>query len=167
MNEQYRDIEDIITRFFDGQTSGREEQELYAFFRREDIPGHLRQYTTVFRYFEKGIIEEVSAQKDENSNLPVVKKQVRNKWVIIFAVAASVLLLLLVKPIFMHDNFNPYQGSFIMVNGEKSFDIDEIKAKEAEIERLIAQKEKELEQIYHFADKKMDELSEIEEQFNN
>ncbi|MCD8135955.1 MAG: hypothetical protein LUH01_08405 [Parabacteroides gordonii] len=58
-------IEDLLERFFDGQTSNAEEQELYAFFNSPGVPEALRSYQSVFAYFETGIKEEFSGQTDE------------------------------------------------------------------------------------------------------
>lgn len=167
MNGQYKEIEDLLTRFFDGKTSNSEEQELYAFFKREDIPVHLEAYKDIFQYFEDGIKVETVADKYDFVNHTEIKKHSTKKWTIVMAVAASILALLLIKPVFMDSRFDPYQGSYIIRNGEKSYDKEEIKAKEKEIEKLIAQKEAEIEQLYHLSDEKMEELSEIENQFEN
>ncbi|MCS3063106.1 hypothetical protein NXX40_10920 [Parabacteroides distasonis] len=38
--EEYKSIEDLLDRFFEGQTSNEEERVLYEFFARPDIPAH-------------------------------------------------------------------------------------------------------------------------------
>mgnify|MGYP001515081481 CR=1 FL=1 len=53
--EEYKSIEDLLDRFFEGQTSNEEERVLYEFFARPDIPAHLERYREVFGYFESGI----------------------------------------------------------------------------------------------------------------
>ena len=50
--EEYKSIEDLLDRCFEGQTSNEEEQGLYEFFARPDIPAHLERYREVFGYFE-------------------------------------------------------------------------------------------------------------------
>lgn len=39
--EEYKYIENLVERFFEGQTSNEEERVLYEFFARPDIPAHL------------------------------------------------------------------------------------------------------------------------------
>ena len=46
--EEYKSIEDLLDRFFEGQTSNEEERVLYKFFARPDIPAHLERYREVF-----------------------------------------------------------------------------------------------------------------------
>ena len=58
--EEYKSIEDLLDRFFEGQTSNEEERVLYEFFARPDIPAHLERYREVFGYFESGIALDFS-----------------------------------------------------------------------------------------------------------
>ena len=53
--EEYKSIEDLLDRFFEGQTSNEEERVLYEFFARPDIPAHLERYREVFGYFESAL----------------------------------------------------------------------------------------------------------------
>ena len=58
--EEYKSIEDLLDRFFEGQTSNEEERVLYEFFARPDIPAHLERSREVFGYFESGIALDFS-----------------------------------------------------------------------------------------------------------
>ena len=49
--EEYKSIEDLLDRFFEGRTSNEEERVLYEFFARPDIPAHLERYREVFGLF--------------------------------------------------------------------------------------------------------------------
>ena len=40
--DEYIYIENLLERFFEGETTNAEEQELYAFFARPDLPEHLK-----------------------------------------------------------------------------------------------------------------------------
>ncbi|MDR2148286.1 MAG: hypothetical protein LBE91_17720 [Tannerella sp.] len=74
-----KDIEQLIDRFFDGETTNAEEQALYAFFNGETIPETLEKYKPVFRYFEQmgsplnppqgDLDERVNGRTDERTNL--------------------------------------------------------------------------------------------------
>ena len=116
--EEYKSIEDLLDRFFEGQTSNEEERVLYKFFARPDIPAHLERYREVFGYFESGIALDFS----ETPELRLPAKEISYKrkigWAIAVCVAAS-LLLFLVNTVFMNQNasFNPYEGSYIVRNG--------------------------------------------------
>ena len=46
----YKYIEQLLDRYFDGQTSIAEEQILKIFFSQDHIPAHLNAYVCLFRY---------------------------------------------------------------------------------------------------------------------
>ena len=138
-SDEYTYIENLLERFFEGETSNVEEQELYAFFARPDLPEHLKPYKPVFGYFETGIAREV---EEENSSKQVRKVPFYKKWLWIgTAVAASLLLFLLFnkEDRKQEDDFNPYAGSYIIRNGVKT-EIPENVAKD--LDKMIRQAEK-------------------------
>lgn len=50
----YKYIEQLIDRYFDGATSIAEERILKAFFSQDEIPAHLAKYADLFRYEAEG-----------------------------------------------------------------------------------------------------------------
>jgi hypothetical protein len=46
-------IKQLIDKYFDGESSLEEEQQLREYFRRENIPDELKSYAGQFRYFEE------------------------------------------------------------------------------------------------------------------
>lgn len=124
--EKQKHIEYLLERFFDGQTSNAEEQELYSFFAGPDVPEALRSYQPVFSYFETGIGEEFNEQIMENEYFS--RKSSVKKWLWIAACGVASLLIFLVyfwgnnRP----DPFNPYEGSYIVRNGVRITDINKI-----------------------------------------
>lgn len=48
----YKYIEQLIDRYFEGETSIAEERILKAFFSQNDVPAHLQQFADVFAYEE-------------------------------------------------------------------------------------------------------------------
>ena len=44
------EIERLLTRYYDGETSETEEKELKRFFTEEDVPAHLLAFITSFVY---------------------------------------------------------------------------------------------------------------------
>lgn len=124
--EKQKHIEHLLERFFDGQTSNAEEQELYSFFTGPDVPEMLRSYQPVFSYFDTGIKKELNGQVTKSK--PFFLKLPLKKWLWAGAcVAASLLLLLL------HSQggdrqapFNPYEGSYIVRNGVRITDMNKI-----------------------------------------
>lgn len=151
MKEQYKHIENLLMRFFDGETSNREECELYTFFRETDIPEHLQEYKSIFEYFEEGIVKEVEKET------PRVEK--KNRLVTLGSVAAAILIFLLLKPLLFTEPFNPYEGSYIMKNGKKIYDIEQIEAEQRNIEFQMNQKQKEIDAISNSVDVLLEEYS--------
>ncbi len=138
--DEYTYIENLLERFFEGETTNTEEQELYAFFARPDLPEHLNDYKPVFGYFETGIAREV--EKGEEAAMPVRKFPFFKRWFWIgTAVAASLLLFLFLNKgdSGKEDEFNPYAGSYIIRNGVKA-EIPEAVARE--LDEVIRQAEK-------------------------
>jgi len=118
MKQNYPKIEDLIERFFEGQTSNEEEQELYVFFSSKNIPDYLLPYCRIFSYFETGIKEETNHQ--------TIKKLFSNKKMRIWQASIAASLLLLISFGIYHftreKEFNPYEGSYIIRNGVKITD---------------------------------------------
>jgi hypothetical protein len=158
MKKDYERMEELIERFFEGQTSNKEEQELYAFFSDENIPEHLTSCRQVFAYFESGAKEEDAASKlflnANNANNTNSRKYYtvdKNKkiWA---SIAASILLLISfgIYHFAQEKEYNPYEGSYIIRNGVKITDpkivipeiektIDEMVQQEREKYRLYKQ----------------------------
>lgn len=126
MTDKNKYIEDLIERFFDGLTSNEEEQQLYLFFSKENIPAELEPYRKVFRYFESDIIEELGGQKKV---LMPTKTYKRKHWTMWIGIAATLLLLLTIRQsVFTSSSeYDPFEGSYIVVNGERITDLDKIR----------------------------------------
>jgi hypothetical protein len=147
MTNGYKYIEDLLERFFDGETSNEEEQALYCFFAQEDIPLHLRRYKPVFGYFANGLEKEIdqlpkeSAEPLEQLRHATPKRRLR----IAVGVVASLLVLLTAGLLFFRkaDAFDPYEGSYIVRNGVRITDISIIKPElEATVCKALLQEEK-------------------------
>ena len=150
-------IEELIERFFEGQTSNTEEQLLYEFFAGNNVPEHLLNYKDVFAYLSNDIKEEVSEIK---TDIPVRLIQ-RKKWILWSGIAAALLALVLLNP-FAYDNkpFDPYEGSYIIRNGVRITDMDIIRPELEATVRLVLQQQEESEQLFNT-------LMDMELQFQN
>ncbi|GHT26414.1 hypothetical protein FACS189432_00780 [Bacteroidia bacterium] len=133
MTQDYKQIEDLIARFFDGLSSNAEERELYAFFSQEEIPAHLQSYQPVFTYFETGINEEVNQPKVVQ---PVKIQTNQKKTLLWISIAASLLVFISIRLLYMSGtpDFDPYEGSYIIRNGVK---ITDPKIVRPEIEKTL------------------------------
>jgi len=142
MKQDYKRIEELIERFFEGQTTNEEERELYDFFSSENVPEPFLSYRPIFAYFETGIKEESDHQ--------IIIQSPQNKRIRIWASVAASLLILISFGIYhftREKDFNPYKGSYIVRNGVK---ITDPKIVNPEIEKtlyLVQQQEKKREQL--------------------
>jgi len=146
----YKHIEILLERFFDGNTTNEEEKELYAFFNQKDIPEHLKKYVPVFEYFDSKIHEELN--EPLNISLPVEtepKKVINIKWLPVTAISIAASLLVLISINLFNnrsDNFDQYEGSYVIVDGKRITNVDEIRPQLEEVERVALQRQREAEQ---------------------
>lgn len=79
-------IEKLIDKYFEGETSIAEENELKTYFSSLDVAQHLQQYKPVFGYFSQAKAEEFKAEIPLNT-----KKRNVAVWL---SVAASFVIML-------------------------------------------------------------------------
>lgn len=79
-------IEKLLEKYFEGETTISEEKELKVYFTRETVPSHLERYKSLFQYFS----EESTITATKDLKLNAGKSRPRYAWV---GVAASVALI--------------------------------------------------------------------------
>ncbi|WP_396192665.1 hypothetical protein [Flavobacterium sp.] len=79
-------IENLIDKYFEGETSIAEENELKTYFSSLDVAQHLQQYQPVFGYFSQAKKEEFKAEIPLNT-----KKRNVAVWL---SIAASFVIML-------------------------------------------------------------------------
>lgn len=117
MDEKY--IRQQIERFLDGMTSNAEEQELYRYFASDDVPGSLRQYREMFRWYAGGM----------QTSLPR-RSRVRRMWFRVGVAASFLALVGIGFGWYRHQEraelYSLYEGSYIVRDGKKITDISQI-----------------------------------------
>jgi len=78
-------IEQLLEKYFDGETSIIEENELRAYFSSSDVAQHLEQYKPLFGYFSTAQEQQFEQQ------IPLHTKKLKIAWI---SIAASVVVLL-------------------------------------------------------------------------
>jgi hypothetical protein len=78
-------IENILEKYFQGETSIAEEKELKGYFSSSNVAQHLEQYKSMFGYFSQ-VKEQKSTQE-----IPLQTKKRNVAWL---SIAASVVVLL-------------------------------------------------------------------------
>ena len=80
------DIEKLLEKYENGETSLKEEQQLKSYFSQETVAPHLEMYKPMFAYFS------VNQQEQFTKTLPLKTKKVNNyKWIAVAAVAVFML----------------------------------------------------------------------------
>jgi hypothetical protein len=80
---EYNQIESLLEKYFDGETSIEQEKQLTNYFSSDNVAQHLQQYQLMFKYFEK--------EKQTTFKQKIVLKS--NKKIVWLSMAASVILL--------------------------------------------------------------------------
>ncbi len=78
-------IEKLLEKYFEGETTISEEKELKVYFTRETVPSHLERYKDMFQYFSEE--STITATKDLKLNTGRTRTYT---WV---GIAASVALI--------------------------------------------------------------------------
>ncbi|MDR1813574.1 MAG: hypothetical protein LBR18_01850 [Tannerella sp.] len=163
-------IQELIDRFFDGQTSNEEEKELYGAFASGDLPEEFGRYKGLFEEF--GLLsngkQRESAFISDNEGVidlsPSCNQGIRNHGIIwtFTGIAASILLALSIGYFYnkQSDNqYNPYEGSYIIRNGKKITDPKVIRPEIEKTLYVISMQDEIASRMY----KKMDERTDLQE----
>lgn len=140
-----------MDRFFEGMTTLEEEQQLYDFFRRENIPQDLKPYKDMFLDFSNLALTEreasilTSGTTDTSGKIsPVHPRKVRHIWLKYSMETAAIILLAIL--IGWGSNIRKerqlatlYEGSYMIVNGKRTDNLTRIRP---EIERILAEAQK-------------------------
>jgi len=81
-------IENLINKYFEGETSIAEENELKVYFSSSDVAQHLKQYQPIFGYFSQAKEQQFTQEIPQQT-----KKQNVVMWL---SIAASVVVMLCV-----------------------------------------------------------------------
>lgn len=97
--KEYKNIEDLLERYYNAQTSEAEEQQLKDFFFNEEVPSHLQKEKEMFLQLQevqvpKGLEERLSKQIDlwAMQERFVQKSSPRKTLQWIVSIAASLLI---------------------------------------------------------------------------
>ena len=166
MENKDRYIEELLALFFEGSTTNAQEKELYDYFRQPQIPERLAPYKPLINYFEHGLEKEVPGRKLPPKNI------FRRIGIRASVAAAFILGALIALPFLMQreNAFDPYQGSYMVRNGQTIVGNPETFALQREaIEREMDEKQRELEAINEAVDRKIAgyaSLNETEQSLN-
>ena len=123
-NKKTKEIERLVERFFDGETTTEEEARLYKVFRRKRLPDSLERMRPVMEAF--GSMSEEKPQRAKT----------------VSALMGAAAMLALIVGIAIYSNYHEeqslariYGGSYVIENGRR---IDDLSAIQDDIERALA-----------------------------
>lgn len=121
-------IDELIHRYFEGETSAGEEREIRAFFSGESLPSHLAPYKPLFGYFEEEVHRiEGKAEKQRPVRIHRIPFISKRMWYTTAGIAASLLLLLGIAYRFYTEDPCLCGGSYAMVDGHCYTDIRQVR----------------------------------------
>lgn len=127
-NKKTKEIERLVERFFDGETTTEEEARLYKVFRRKRLPDSLERMRPVMEAFSS--MSEEKPQRAKTVN--IVRR----------ALMGAAAMLALIVGIAIYSNYHEeqslariYGGSYVIENGRR---IDDLSAIQDDIERALA-----------------------------
>jgi hypothetical protein len=156
----------LIDRFFEGVTTNEEERELSILLSEKDLPQELIRYRSLFAYFENELEQELCKVKSstdisDSEFIEITKasyKEIKlhrrlsinhriGRRLLLTGTAALLLIFLSVSAYHIiannSDDFDPYEGSFIVKNGVKITDLSQIRPElEATMEHVLYKEQK-------------------------
>lgn len=115
-------IDDLLNKYFEGETTFEEERRLRAFFASEHVPQRLAIYKPMFAYFDEELRKRQAAQEKAKG------AKARKLWFGLSAAAACVLLLFGLKLAFFTADPCLCSGNYVVINGRCYTDMDKVKA---------------------------------------
>jgi hypothetical protein len=99
--ENLKQIEELLEKYYNGDTSLEEERKLHWYFQTHEIPMHLKPDAEIFRYHYKRTSEEASPEISEKLSKLIDEQANKSRFILpvrsirwISGIAASILILL-------------------------------------------------------------------------
>jgi hypothetical protein len=99
--EDLKKIDELLQKYYDGETSLEEERKLHWFFQTCEIPAHLQSDAELFRYYYKQRKEEASSNMEETLTRLIHDREHKKRFIhsgktirLVSGIAATVLVML-------------------------------------------------------------------------
>ena len=117
-----KDIETLLNKYFEGETTCEEERRLRRFFAEGLVPEHLEVYRPMFAFFEA---EQEECNAGDMPELAIFEKKTKTvrKYLTysLGAAAAALLLLLGISGIYRH--ISPAPANYVIIDGKEYTDV--------------------------------------------
>lgn len=108
-------IEELVNKYFEGETTCEEERELRRYFTSEDVPEGLRAYRPIFAYFEE------EAKQNKKSRTEGKTRNIRQRLIYAFSgMAAGILLAIGIASLYQQYDTTP--SNYVIIDGKKYTD---------------------------------------------
>ena len=104
-------IEELLNRYFEGETTCEEERELRRYFTQGIVPEHLKVYRPMFAFLDKEN-REITSPATTKKEAPFRRRMVYS----LSGIAAGVLVILAIAGITRHFNATP--ESYVIIDGK-------------------------------------------------
>ena len=127
-----REIEALLEKYFEGNTTLQEENILRVFFRSSDVPDHLKSYQEMFGYIAEQRVEQLNNPVFEHKLsellvdepakiLEISALSHRNRFVYITGIAATILLMVGLFFTYNQDVFKGEKSNHLNANQELAY----------------------------------------------
>jgi hypothetical protein len=113
-------IDELINKYFEGETSAEEERRLRAFFASGKAPQRLAIYKPLFAYFDEEIQQRQQQQKKSRT-------AIRRTILYGLSAAAGLALLLGITHVLSGPDPCLCSGNYVVINGRCYTDIQKVK----------------------------------------
>lgn len=111
-------IYELLSKYFEGETSCKEEKELQKFFEKKDIPNDLESYRPIFAYFER----ESKQHRRKKAEKPTGRR-VLFKRSLVYALSGAAAGILLVLGITEVNERLIEPQNYVIIDGHRCTDI--------------------------------------------
>lgn len=139
-------IDELLERYFEGETSAEDERRLRSFFASDGVPEHLVAYKPLFAYFDEEIVRTESESHPETISMSVERSGKRTKKAVLYilsGVAACFLALLSISRLLVPTDPCFCSGNYVVINGRCYTDIHKVRSSAFEALQEVATPENE------------------------
>lgn len=114
------DIEALLNKYFEGETSCEEERHLREFFASEDVPEYLSAYRPLFSYFTQEIEKRQQEERQVEFRLPSIPAGQFSRKVLIRSLAGIAATVLLLVGLYTFRGMQQdclCAGNYVIING--------------------------------------------------
>ncbi len=110
-------IDDLLNKYFEGETSAEEERRLRAFFASANVPPRLAIYKPMFAYFDEEISKKHKKERKSEGREKGKRYVLRRSLYLVSGIAAAILLFIGIRQIYYVPDPCLCSYNYVMING--------------------------------------------------